>query len=89
MPGSDLEAEIAQIQERLREIRAELGRDGDPGDSPIDELLEEERRLLVRLQEISDRVSDESTGLAERLVRQEGASPEEFPDLPSERSGSE
>lgn len=80
--GSNLEDDLARIEDRLREIRAELGREQETDGAPIDDLLEEERLLLIRLQEIADLVADENTGIAERLVREEGAKPEEFPDLP-------
>lgn len=83
-PDPDLEMEIVRIQERLREIRDELRRARQPSNNSTDDLLEEERLLVVRLQEISDQVAAQTTGLAERLVRQEGADPKEFPDLPSE-----
>lgn len=87
--GSDLEAEIARIEARLREIRAELGRGKEIDHAPVDALLEEERHLLLRLQEISDRFAGENMGLAEQLVKHEGARPEELPDLPSATSESE
>jgi uncharacterized membrane-anchored protein YhcB (DUF1043 family) len=80
--GTDLRDEITSIKERLREIRTELESNIERSPSADDTLIEEERQLQVRLQELADRVTDDNSGLAESLVRSEGANADEFPELP-------
>lgn len=73
--------EVRSLERRLAELQKLLA-DGPPPEN-ADEMKREEHRLESRLQEISDETAEEGEGLAETLVKGEGANADEFPELPS------
>lgn len=75
--------EIEYITKRLTEIERLAGT-VNLTDDRRDELVDEERRLEARLRELADKVLDQDTGLAEQLIKEEGANADEFPELPSQ-----
>lgn len=80
---------VAEETRRLRDRLLEIGRESQRDDLTIaraNELVEEERQLEARLRALSDEILDDDAGLAETLVKDEGANADEFPRLPDERT---
>lgn len=87
--GKSIAERLEEIEQRLEEIEAAIDESGEPrGSRRIEDLVAEAHRLERALEQISDQSAQESEGLAEALVKEQGANADEIPDLPQESEGS-
>lgn len=82
MSTETLSEEIARIESRLEEIESQ--HETEQSESEHSDLVEEEHRLQTRLQELMDQAAESGEGLAEEMVKSDGANADEIPRLPSE-----
>lgn len=84
MSTETLSEEIARIESRLEEIESQ--HETEQSESEHSDLVEEEHRLQTRLQELTDQAAESGEGLAEEMVKSDGANADEIPRLPSEEN---
>ncbi len=82
MSTETLSEEIARIESRLEEIESQ--HETEQSESEHSDLVEEEHRLQTRHQELTDQAAESGEGLAEEMVKSDGANADEIPRLPSE-----
>lgn len=82
MSTETLSEEITRIESRLEEIESQ--HEAAQSESEHSDLVEEEHRLQTRLQELTDHAAQSGEGLAEAMVKSDGANADEIPRLPSE-----